>query len=371
MLLRKSQAVSGLFPAIFLAALLLPQDAQAAGLPANATVTVDERGFLPLNVTIAVRGSVTWQNTGTTSHVVETGSAPLQINLGVDTGKSATWAFGIPGVYHYSSATDCQPTVTKALFKCLDYTVTVLDEPPGSLLPTSQASPTPSTTAPPSTGAGQQLTVTITDSGISPATATIPAGGTVIWLNQGFHIHTATSPPGTQSFDTGGLATGQASIITFPAPGRYTYTSAVDCLGGGSGLGFDCGPYTLVVSAETWPPATPTPGAVGAIAPASNTTISIDDSKGFLPSVLTIKLGQSVTWLNKGNNVHAAVTDPGVIPAFDSGGIGAGQSVTWTPTASGQYGYHSPPDASYFTSTGCNCPASTYGLFSGTLVVGP
>lgn len=351
--------------------LLLPAVAQADVLASSATVTVDERGFHPTNVTIAGGGSVTWQNTGTTSHVVSTANAPIQVTVGVDIGKSASQAFGLPGVYHYTSSTDCSPNVTKALFACLDYTVTVLDQPAGSTLPAAQASPSPAATVVAAAPPGAPVTVDITDTGISPDTVTIPAGGSVNWLNQGFHVHTATTAPGTQSFDTGGLATGQSNTITFPQAGTYSYTSSPDCLPGvNTQQGFNCGPYTLIVTGASSAPASPNPSPVGAVPAASSTTIGIDDANGFQPNVLTIKLGQSVTWANKGNNVHAVVSDPGVIPAFDSGGIGAGQSFTWTPTVAGQYTYHSPPDATYYTSTTCNCPAPAYSVFSGTVVVG-
>ena len=60
----------------------------------------------------------------------------------------------------------------------------------------------------------------------------------------------------------------------------------------------------------------------------------------------------------------------GVAPAFDSGGLGPGQSFVWTPVAAGVDGYHSSTDASYVTEPVCNCNAPSYGAFAGTVTVG-
>src|SRR5689334_7214090 len=102
-------------------ALLQPRVAAAAEPPQHVDVSVDERGFSPPNVIVGLGGTVTWTNTGTTSHNVSTGSAPIFIELGVDVGKSASWTFSLPGVYHYTATTDCSPSVSKALFPCSDY----------------------------------------------------------------------------------------------------------------------------------------------------------------------------------------------------------------------------------------------------------
>ena len=77
-----------------------------------------------------------------------------------------------------------------------------------------------------------------------------------------------------------------------------------------------------------------------------------------------------MTWANKGNNVHSVVASSGVAPAFDSGGLGPGQSFVWTPAAAGTDGYHSTTDASYVTEPVCNCNAASYGAFAATIIVG-
>jgi plastocyanin len=95
----------------------------------------------------------------------------------------------------------------------------------------------------------------------------------------------------------------------------------------------------------------------------------VDDTNGFQPKTLTIKLGQGVTWVNKGQNVHSAVTAGAGTAPFDSGGLGPGQSATWTPPASGTYTYKSTTDTVIVINGVCNCNAATY-PFTGTIVVG-
>jgi plastocyanin len=50
----------------------------------------------------------------------------------------------------------------------------------------------------------------------------VPAGTTVTWNNVGAVIHTATDTKG--SFDTGDVAGGGSTSVTFDSPGTYTYS---------------------------------------------------------------------------------------------------------------------------------------------------
>ena len=51
--------------------------------------------------------------------------------------------------------------------------------------------------------------------------------------------------------------------------------------------------------------------------------------------------GQSITFVNLGQNVHTAVSDQRASPAFDTGGIDPGKSRTIDFTTSGSYAFHS------------------------------
>ena len=63
--------------------------------------------------------------------------------------------------------------------------------------------------------------VTISDFQFGPATITVPVGGTVTWTNSGPSPHTATASGG--GFDTGTLSKGQSASHTFGQAGTFAY----------------------------------------------------------------------------------------------------------------------------------------------------
>jgi plastocyanin len=67
--------------------------------------------------------------------------------------------------------------------------------------------------------------VTIVDFAFQPAYVVVPAGGTVTWYNAGGAPHTATSDWGT--FDSGYMAPGGSSSVTFWSPGVFSYHCAI------------------------------------------------------------------------------------------------------------------------------------------------
>jgi plastocyanin len=217
-------------------------------------------------------------------------------------------------------------------------------------------------------------TVTITDQGITPATASVVLGGSVTFLNWGLNVH-AAAIQGTstfQGFDTGGLATGRGATFTMSQAGTFSYTSPPDCLFGNKNPQFNCGPYKIVVVDGNAAQATPAPTALPALAaPNPNTTVAIDDQNGFTPRSLTIKAGQGVTWSNRGTLVHSVSSDPGYSPSFESGGLGAGATFTFNFFQPGTYTYHSQPDTVYVNNPACGCPAATYPAFTGVINVTP
>jgi plastocyanin len=93
------------------------------------------------------------------------------------------------------------------------------------------------------------------------------------------------------------------------------------------------------------------PLAAPAAADAQNASVDITDS-GFSPAVVNIPIGGSVTWSNKGTNVHTATSTPAATstapqstPApFDSGGIGPGQTFNFAFIMPGTYVYTSATD---------------------------
>jgi plastocyanin len=372
--------------AMVLPLLLLARLPAAADTPAaSATVVMTDTGFTPAAVTIQPGGTVTWTNQGSTVHTATTiGGAPLPFNTGgLGSGHSTSMGFSVPGKYYYTSSTDCLNGVYTPQFPCsISFLVEVTSS---QVVATSAAAtfaalpstPTPTPTTVPSNLPLPTSTVVINDQGISPASVTIALNGSITWVNQGTTVHSATSPgtTGWKGFDSGGLAVGGIYNLAFGTPGTFTYSSAPDCLFGNKNPLFKCDGYTITVSDTALPQPTtvPTPAPTSVqplTAPASNTTVTLDDVNGFQPNALTVKAGQIVTWTNKGTQTHTVTSNQDYTPAFDSGGLSGGQSFSYTFTTPGSYGYHSQTDVTYTTSQSCNCVIPVFS-FNGIINVTP
>lgn len=89
---------------------------------------------------------------------------------------------------------------------------------------TSNSTVTPTT----GTTAQSQNTITLTQSGFSPATLTIKAGQTVTWTNKSGEEATVNSDPhpvhtNYAPLNLGQFADGQTLTLTFSTPGTYGY----------------------------------------------------------------------------------------------------------------------------------------------------
>jgi plastocyanin len=68
-------------------------------------------------------------------------------------------------------------------------------------------------------------------------------------------------------------------------------------------------------------------------------TISIKNF-AFEPSILTVKAGTTVTWVNNDGASHTIVSDTGSPVSFSSDPFATGASYTFTFTQPGTYAYH-------------------------------
>jgi plastocyanin len=67
-------------------------------------------------------------------------------------------------------------------------------------------------------------------------------------------------------------------------------------------------------------------------------TVTIKDLR-YEPAKISIKVGQSVTWINKDDNDHTVVAD-GDDDAFDSDNLGNGEKFKHTFKKAGKFKYH-------------------------------
>jgi plastocyanin len=73
-------------------------------------------------------------------------------------------------------------------------------------------------------------------------------------------------------------------------------------------------------------------GPAAAPPPAAHTVVM--EAVAFQPDVLRVRVGETVTWVNRDPFPHTATS-----PAFDSGPIPAGGAWTYTPRAAGVFPY--------------------------------
>ncbi|HLG74413.1 MAG TPA: hypothetical protein VK009_28675 [Chloroflexota bacterium] len=97
------------------------------------------------------------------------------------------------------------------------------------------------------------------------------------------------------------------------------------------------------------------------------TQIVITDA-GFDPQTLNISVNTAVTFINKGSNVHSAVTVQGTNPTFNTGGLAPGQSANFYFTIPGTFGYQSDIGNDKIITTQNGTTTVSYKL-QGTIVV--
>ena len=84
--------------------------------------------------------------------------------------------------------------------------------------------------------------------------------------------------------------------------------------------------------APATPPVTPASSGSGNVITISNFA--------FNPSVLTVKTGTAVTWMNNDGALHTITSDAAAPAAFASDPLSTGASYTFTFTQPGTYTYH-------------------------------
>ncbi len=83
-------------------------------------------------------------------------------------------------------------------------------------------------------GVALAANVNVVDDAFQPASTAVAAGESVTFTNSGESPHTATADDG--SFDTGTIDPGASATVTFDTPGRYPYFCRFHGDPGGSGM---------------------------------------------------------------------------------------------------------------------------------------
>ena len=186
--------------------------------PSSATVAIGDDIFRPATVTIAAGGRVTFRNTDDRPHTA-TGSGAFDTGI-LGTGASATERFPAAGSFAYLCAIHPDMRGTVRVVAAGATTA----PPPAAPKPTSTPTPQPPTTPTgPGTGAGSSgpVGIAMADFSFAPASVEVAAGTTVTWTNTGVAPHTATASDG--SFDSGILVSGGTWSRRFDTDGRFAF----------------------------------------------------------------------------------------------------------------------------------------------------
>ncbi len=226
-----------------LAGVAWPAASFAQSSPPIVTVWITDQGYQPQNLMIPPNTFVRWVNLGNAVHTA-TSDTPLfdsgglaNTSIGGVPSNSYSYLFTGPTNLTYHSETDVLYVVNQHVdastgrnspstdrFWQMYGSINVV---PGAPLPASIPAPS---LAPPAQATAvpgpQPISVTITDNGFQPPTIRVPAGGSVIFTNNGNLVHTATSD--VQAWDTGGLGSGQFITVNFAGPGVYPFHSEPD-----------------------------------------------------------------------------------------------------------------------------------------------
>ena len=202
--------------------------AGSAGASAAVAASIGDRVFAPSSITVAVGGTVTWTNDDDRAHTVTATGGSFDSGV-LDQGGSFAQRFGAAGTFAFLCAIHPE----------MQGEVTVVGAggggasggaPAATPTPAPTAAPTPASTPATIDGtadadaAPAAVTIEMRDFAFGPAQAIVADGGTVTFTNVGAAPHTATSAAG--GFDTEMVASGSTTTVTVGGPGTYAFNCA-------------------------------------------------------------------------------------------------------------------------------------------------
>ena len=273
----------------------------AAFAASTQTVTIGT-SLSPKDITVAPGTTVTWKAADAERHRIRSTSGPTKLDGDVEQGQSWSFTFTTPGKYAYSDDRNRNNAA-------LNGTVTVGGAGSGG-------GTTPGTPTPP---APMKASVSLAGKAFSPGSVTVALGGTVTWTNNDSMDHNVTADAG--AFKSPKIAPGGVFSFKFTKAGTYAY----NCTYHGGMVGtviVATASGTVPSPAPPAPPAPqppavhhapPPPAAPAAPGKPGRHTVLVSDT-GFTPATLNARAGDTVTWVNNGQDPHTATAAGG---AFD------------------------------------------------------
>ena len=258
--------------------------------------------------------------------------------------KATSWShtFATPGTFTYFC--EIHPEMTATV---------IATAPNGTAPPAAAAVTATGATATGATSSGASSTggtastgaasgsITINDSGFTPASFRVTVGGTVTFANNGKAMHTVTASNG--SFDSSMIKSGGTWAHTFTTAGSFTYACILHpnmrgTINVGSSTASGGGAGSLPIESVA---AIPAAGQVDT-APATQTdsaakpvTVDVADNE-FRPNPATVAMGGTVTWRLVGAAAHTVTADD---QSFNSGLLKPGETFQHTFTTLGSFTY--------------------------------
>jgi plastocyanin len=273
-----------------------------APAPSSGSVRIANRAFSPSDISVAVGGTISWQNADRDSHTV-TGSGFDSGILG--SGGRFSHRFASAGVYGYV----CQ------IHGNMRGTVTVTaaggGAPPARPAPTggsgsggtAPSAPSAGGTAPqPASASASTLRLRISDFAFAPRSTTAHVGDALVWSNAGPSVHTVTS----SAFSSGTIAARGTFGTVLRSAGTVRYVCSFHSNMSGTVTVLAARPGTKPVPLPASKPGragSPAGGTVTAPKGAPKAAVEIKDF-AFSPKDLKVKAGTTVTWTNNGPSPH-------------------------------------------------------------------
>jgi plastocyanin len=323
-----------------------PGAAAAPGAPAgptNVSVGIANNLFSPATVTVNAGSTVTWSNSDTVTHTATADDGSFSSGL---VKKATSWAhtFATPGTFTYFC--EIHPEMTGTVI-AIAPNGTAPPAAPAAAAATGSISATGTTGGTTSTGSAGAASgsITISDSGFTPASFRVAVGGTVTFANNGKAMHTVTA--GNGSFDSDMIKSGGTWAHTFTTAGSFAYSCILHPnMRGTINVGSSAsggGSAGLATEAATAGPASGTTAQADAASPAGTSTdpailpvnVDVADNE-FRPNPATVATGGTVTWKLVGAAAHTVTADD---QSFNSGLLKPGETFQHTFNTLGSFTY--------------------------------